>query len=162
MTAPVVFWMFLNSIAPVVISTGFLTTLRFNEAVHMPHTGGSKGELFIKVSPDRKMIFLRSNVKNIKTNLSVPTVSGKLYSFLLKTGTSPHSVISVKDGKNEKLFRQISITSGVQIDDGDFITRVTNKRNVPMLLNDFVLGVGEAIQLSKGAPVFIDGLRFYK
>ena len=104
MMAPVVFYLFLNSFGTLVIGDHHLSTLIFEEPVVRPHHGMSKNDLYLERSPDGKMLFIKALGKEIDTNLSVPTASGKLYSFRVKTGKIAHSIVRVKDGKKDGLW----------------------------------------------------------
>lgn len=162
MTAPVIFFMFLNSFAPLVISDNFLTTLIFDEEVVRPHSGATKSELYIQKSPDSKMLFIKSNGKKIKTNLTVPTKSGKLYSFLILRGERPHSIVQIKDGKKEQVSRDIKKVEGLLIQEGNTISKIENNSRSKKRVNFTWVEVGSYLELPKGAPIFIGDKRVYR
>jgi hypothetical protein len=162
MSAPVVFYMFLNAFAPLIIHDQFLTTLIFDEEVVRPHTGASKHQIYLKKSPNSKMIFLKSKGVKLKTNLTVPTKSGKLYSFLIKTGSRPHSIVQVKDGKKGKAFKDVKILRDVVIQESPFMTRVFNNSGSKITINSREVIPGNKLELPKGSPVFLNKLRVYR
>lgn len=162
MTAPVIFYMFLNAFAPVVIGDNFLTTIRFDEALERPHTGLSKSELFLELSPDRKAIFIKSLGTKVITNLNVPTQSGKLYSFLIITGERPHSFVQIKDGKQDKSFKDVYTSSEVIIQEGVYSARVINKTRKIIQINSIEIPSLARYDLPKGAPIFLNNERVHR
>ena len=162
MSIPVIFYMFLNSFAPLVLNDQFLTTLIFNEEIVSPHTGASSSEIYLKKSPNSKMLFIKSKGKALKTNLTVPTVSGKLYSFFIITGDLPHSIVQVRDGKKGKAFRDVKISQNVIIQESSSMAQVQNISKKIISINFRKLSPGHSLQLPKGAPVFINNKRTYR
>lgn len=162
MSAPVIFYMFLNMFSTVVINDNFLTTLVFDEPVGRFHTGVASSELYISKSADSKMIFIRAKGKKLVTNLNVPTRGGKLYTFLIRTGLKPHSIIQVKDGKKSKLYKEVRKTSSYLIEDSEYTTRFFNKLNRAVSVNTIDLKAKSSYTFSKGSPLFLGEERIYK
>lgn len=162
MSVPVIFYMFLNSFAPVVVHDNFLTTLVFSEPVIRVHTGASASEIYIEKSPDSKMLFIKSKGKALDTNLNVPTRSGKLYSFLIKVGKKPHSIVHVKDGKSEGAFKDIKNLRGVIIQEGSYITKVINNRKEIVTANSIEIYPKGSFEFPKGAPIFLNQERVHR
>jgi hypothetical protein len=161
MTAPVIFFMFLNVIAPIIISDDYLTTVIFHEPIHL-YSGASESKLFIKKSKNSKMIFLKSLGQEVKTNLNVVTDSGALYSFLIIKGKKPHSVIQVEDGVRNLLFKQVRNVQGVLIEESKNVIRVTNKTDVSIEVNYITVQRKSSYQFCGGAPIFLNGRRVYR
>ena len=162
MTAPVIFYMFLNVFAPLVINDHFLTTLIFDEPVIRPHTGASASNIYLEISPDSKMIFIKAKGKELNTNLNVPTKSGKLYSFLIRSGKLPHSIVQVKDGKMDNTFKDVKKSRGVMIQESTSIARVLNQSKFSVMINSISLPPNARLELPKGAPVYINGKRIHR
>ena len=166
MTPPVIFYMFLNIFAPLIINDQFVTTLVFNESVQMPHTGVSNNKIFLQLSPDSKMLFIKSLGLKVETNLNVIGSSGYLYSFLVKSGDRPHTLVQIKDGvneaKNKRSFKRAKNSRGVSIEESRYITRVVNKSKNKIRVNSRNLNINEKLYLTKGAPIFINAKRVYK
>lgn len=161
MTAPVIFYMFLNVFAPIIISDNYLTTLVFNEPVHL-HSGASESKLFIKKSKNSKMIFLKALGQELETNLNVVTDSGALYSFLIIRGNKPHSTIQIRNGKKDTLFKQVRNVRGVLIEEAKNVIRVTNKRDTTIEVNYITIQPKSSYEYSGGAPIILDGVRVYR
>lgn len=162
MTAAVVFYMFLNSFAPIVINDNFLTTIVFDEEIENVHTGANAKQLYLHKDANSKMLFIKSLGSNFETNLTVPTKSGKLYSFLIKTGKKPHSVIQVKDGRKTAISREIVNSNTYNISDSDFITTVKNKTKSYLTINSVNIPPLQSYEVPKGAPIFINNKRVYR
>lgn len=162
MTAPVVFFMFLNAFAPVVVNDDYITTLVFQEPIVKPHTGASKHKLKIEKSKNSKMLFIKSVGRSVRTNLSVMGRSGKLYSFLIVTGDRPHSMVIIQDGKKDKAFKDVKNLRGVIIQEGANTARVLNESKEKITVNSIEVVRGARIELPKGAPVFINNKRVHR
>lgn len=162
MIAPVVFYLFLNSIGNVALNDNNLTTIVFNEKIESPHSGASRNELFLKVSPNKKMIFLKSKGVDVDTNLSVPTESGKLYMFHLRKEKESHSLIQVEDGQLDTVFKLILSKDSIKIYEGDHTVKVVNHAKNSRKINYRIIKPQESIYLPKGPSVYVDGERFYK
>jgi type IV secretory pathway VirB9-like protein len=166
MTPPVIFYMFLNIFAPLIINDQFVTTLVFNESVQMPHTGVSNNKIFLQLSPDSKMLFIKSLGLQVETNLNVIGSSGYLYSFLVKSGDRPHTLVQVKDGVNEsrsqRSFKRVKNSQGVRVEESRYVARVINKSKNKIQVNSRNLNINEKLYLTKGAPIFISGKRVYR
>lgn len=162
MSAPIIFYMFLNAFAPLVISDQYLTTIVFDEPVSLAHTGATNSELYLKKSPDSKMIFIKTKGKRIKTNLNVPTKSGKLYSFLLVSGEQPHSIVQIKDGKKDTDFKIVKKTSYITIEEGKHTVRVLNNSSEEQLINFRKVPSNSKVELPKGSPVFFNEKRIFR
>lgn len=162
MSAPVILYMFLNAFAPVVVSDSFITTLVFDEAITSPHTGASAAEIYLKLGPNKKMLFIKSKGRKLETNLNVPTKSGKLYSFLIKKGENPHSIIKVKDGKKDELFKSIKYVEGIEILESSQVAKIENLSNKPVQINSILVNPKERYELPKGAPIFLNGKRVHR
>ena len=161
MTAPVIFYMFLNVFAPIIISDNYLTTLIFNEPVHL-HSGASESKLFIKKSKNSKMIFLKALGQELETNLNVVTDSGALYSFLVIRGSKPHSTIQIKDGVKDSLFKQVRNVRGVSIEESKNVIRVINRRDTSIEVTYITIQPKSSYQFCSGAPILLDGERVYR
>ena len=163
MSVPTIFFMFLNAFAPLVLNPNHITTLVFDEPVGVWHTALSKKELYIKKSPDGKMLFISPTGININSkSLTVPTKSGKLYSFLLKEGPRPNSIVRIKDGKRGKSYRDIQNLRGVIIQESKMVARVHNTRKQSVVINTMILPSGSKLEIPKGSPLFINGERVYR
>ncbi len=162
MMAPVIFYLFLNTFGTLVINDNNITTLIFNERVVRPHHGKSKSELYLERSPDGKMLFLKGLGREIDTNLSVPTQSGKLYSFRIKTGKIAHSIVRVMDGKKDSLFKSVYTKDLIEIEEGKYSLRLFNNQNKQISVNQVQIPSKGKIELPKGPAVFVNGERFYK
>ena len=162
MMPPTIFYMFLNAFGTLVIGDMHITTLVFKEPIGKVHTGVSKSQVFIDKSPDRKMLFLKSLGSHIDTNLTVPTKSGKLYSFRLIRGKRPHSLARIEDGLSDKAFKMVFSKNNIFIEEGKYSLKVTNKNKKEILINSMNVEAGQEISLPKGPSVFVDGVRFYK
>jgi len=162
MMAPVIFFLFLNSFGTLVIGDHHLTTLIFDEPVVRAHHGMSKSDLYLERSPDGKMLFIKALGKKIDTNLSVPTVSGKLYSFRVKTGRIAHSIVRIKDGKKDTLFKTVFVKNSIEIEEGKHSLRLFNNRAKKITVNMMGIPSKGKIELPKGPAVYVNGRRFYK
>jgi type IV secretory pathway VirB9-like protein len=154
--------MFLNVFSTVVINDNYLTTIVFDEPVGRIHSGASGQQLYIKKSPDSKMIFIKSKGKNLLTNLNVPTKGGKLYTFLLRSGSKPHSIIQIKDGKKTSLFKNVVKSRSYLIEDSENTTKITNKSSSKMTINTIELVPGSSYEFPNGSPLFLDDRRIYR
>jgi len=165
MSAPIIFYMFLNSFAPIVVSDYFMTTLIFEERIIDFHSGMDSREFFVKKSknPNRiHTLFLKAKGVSLNTNLSVTTESGKLYSFLIKTGDKPHSIIQIKDGKKTNLLKDVKNIKGVIIQEGAAYAQLLNGSKKSIMVNSQMVNPGARFELPKGPPIYIDGKRQYK
>lgn len=162
MMAPVVFYLFLNSFGTLVIGDHHLSTLIFEEPVVRPHHGMSKNDLYLERSPDGKMLFIKALGKEIDTNLSVPTASGKLYSFRVKTGKIAHSIVRVKDGKKDELYKSVLVKDSIEIEEGKYSLRLFNNRDKEIAVNMVRIPAKGRIELPKGPAVYVNGRRFFR
>lgn len=162
MSSPAIFYMFLSFFAPLVINDNFLTTLVFDEVIGSAHTGASASEIMIEKSSNGKMLFIKSKGKKLKTNLSVPTKSGKLYSFLIQTGEKPHSIVKVKDGKKGEIFMDVHSSNGVRIQESKKMSRAINESKKTILINFEEVPPRGVLNLPKGPPVYIFNKRVYR
>jgi len=162
MMAPVIFYMFLNSFGTLVLGHEHITTLVFKEKVRIPHHGASKNEVFLSVSSDRKMVFIKSLGKPVDTNLSIPTTSGKLYSFRIVAGKRPHSIVRVMDGEKDSAFKRVFDNKNVTISEGRYSLRLSNRSKAAIKVNSIHLNPRTELYLPKGPAVFINGERFYQ
>lgn len=162
MMAPVIFYMFLNSFGTLVVGNSFITTLVFKEPVGVVHHGLSKSELFVQRSMDGKMLFLKALGVQVNTNLNVPTKSGKLYSFRIKSGKTPHSIVQVLDGRRDTLYKNSFTKEKIEIEEGKNSLRLTNHRKNLIQVNSIEVSPKERIFLPKGPSIFINNERFYQ
>jgi len=162
MIAPIVFHLFLNSIGNVVLNDNNLTTIVFNEKVERVHTGATAHELYLRTSPNGKMIFIKSKGKDLNTNLSVPTISGKLYMFNIRRGSNPHSLIQVYDGQLDNSYKEVFTKNKVEIQEGNHTLKIFNKGKKPVKINYQTLSPSGVLTLPKGPTVYVNDKRFYK
>ena len=160
MTAPMIFKMFLNSWAIIVLGSNFVTTINFSEPVDIAPIGISKKYIFYKKSKNRKNIFLKVLSPEVsKTNMTVITASGKIYNFLLMHGEKPHSTIIVKDGKKDHSFKKLLETKKYKVHESKNTYQFINKLNSKVLVNENIVSKRGVIYLPKGAPVFYQNKR---
>jgi hypothetical protein len=162
MTAPTVFFMFLNMFGTLVLGDRHITTLVFEERITRPHTGVSKKELFMQKSQDGKILYLKTLGTPIDTNLSVTTASGKLYTFRIISGIGPHSIVRIKDGRKDSLYKLVKKYQGIDIEEGNYSLKVTNNSKFNKTINGITLASGSMKYLPKGPSLFIDKVRVYK
>ena len=163
MTIPTIFFMFFNCYSNLILGDQFITTLVFDEPVGRVHHGLSNAEIFLDKSPDGKMIFLKSLGKDIETNLTVPTRDGKkFYTFYIRRGVKPHGTVFVKDGHIENSFKRVSLKNGIEIEEGKYSVKITNKRKIVTLVNGVSVKPRSSIFASKGPSIFVNKERFYK
>lgn len=162
MSAPVILFMFLNAFAPIVVSDSFITTLVFDEPIVAPHTGASAAEIYVKLGPNKKMLFIKSKGRKLQTNLNVPTKSGKLYSFLIVKDENPHSIVKIKDGKKDELFKSIKSVGKIEILESSQVAKLENHGNSPVEVNSVVIPPKGRYEMPKGAPIFLNGRRVHR
>lgn len=162
MTAPIILYMFLNSFAPVVINHNFITTLIFNEEVTLPHTGATKSELYLKKGADGKVLFLQAKNESIETNLNIMTKSGKLYSFLIKYGDHPNSIVNVRDGKKDEFLKDVKKTSKYLIQESNQYAVVSNLTGKRITVNTINVAPKGRLEVPKNAAIFINNMRVWR
>ena len=162
MSAPVIFYMFLNAIAPLVIADNVITTLIFDSTVTGVYSGASGGELFIKKSSDAKKIFLKGKGLPLKTNMNIETSSGELYAFLIIRGENPHSIIQIRNGKKSERVKIVKKSKDYLIEEGEQFLRVVNKRKGYLTVNTVKYPPQAIVELPKGPSLFINSKRVYK
>ena len=162
MSAPVIIYMFLNAYAQIVINTTVVTSMMFDERIEKFYSGASKKELFIEKTRDSKNIVFRSMKKDLSTNLTIVMDSGKIYSFFLRVGDIPHSIITIKDGKKDTIYRDVLISNKLLIQDGKYTTRVTNRTNKDLSVNFINLAKGTAYEFPKGSSIFLYNERVFR
>ena len=162
MMAPVIFFMFLNSFGTLVIGDKNITTLVFEEPVGRVHHGLTKNDVYVEKTPDGKMVFIKSLGREVDTNLSIPTKSGKLYSFRILRDKIPHSIVRIRDGKQDSLFKLAKKSNLVTIEQGENSIKLKNRSNHSIKVNGLNLPSKEVVFLPSGPAVYVNNERFYK
>ena len=147
------FFMFVNKIAILLVSTQFVSTLKFQDPIEYIASGKNKMDLFYKVSRDKKTLVIKSLSPSLDTNMVVLTTKGS-YSFDVRTSRNPHKLVIINDGKKDQSFRELKNTSQYMALEGESSLSLKAKRDIDV--NGLILKKGEALLLPKGSPVFIN------
>lgn len=150
------------SILPTTITTLFLsanliTTLSFKDDVRTFIYGGTKEEIFTELANNNKTLVLKAKKKGIETNLIVVTSKNRYYFKVMESDKFPHQFIEVEDGMINTNFRKIKETTNYDLFEGNNSVMVVSKKKEGIDVNGVSVLAKE--YFSKGAPLFIDGVR---
>lgn len=153
------FYMFLNTICTLYLSSQYITTIRTVSPIEMAISGANeKKELFKKVSKDGKTLILKAKDQALDSNMTVITTDG-VFNFLIKTSKRPHKFVSLQYGRKSKNLVLKKETNYYSIFDGKTSQSIHAKGQI--LVNGEVLNKNEKRTLPKGCPVHVDGRRVF-
>ena len=139
------------------LSMGLLTTLTFNNPIESFLYGGSKEDVFFKVTNNSKTLAIKPNQKKRFSNLLVVTKKDRYYFNIDYDEKSPHQFVEVRRGvKNHALQEKLS-TEKFQVLEGNSSLLFINKKDGPIQVNG--KDVKRRHYFSKGVPILVEGER---
>lgn len=151
------FYILMNHITTLFVSLGLLTTLSFDSEVTSYLYGGSKEDLFIKVTNNHKTLAIKPMSEAINSNLLVITNNRKYYFDVKYSKNKPHQFIEVKQGQINYGMKKVMSKRSYNILEGASSIVVINKKKKQLRVNK--KKVKKKDYFSKGVPIFIEGKR---
>ncbi|MBD66517.1 MAG: hypothetical protein CME62_14995 [Halobacteriovoraceae bacterium] len=151
------FYILANQVTFLLLSLNLMTTLSFDSEIISYMYGGSKEEIYFKVTNKNKTLAIKPLMKSDYSNLLVITKSNKYYFNLKYSETKPHQFIEVFDGvKSHNLSKKLH-TTDYEILEGKSSVLIINKKSEPLFVNSKEINRKE--YFSKGVPIFINNER---
>ena len=147
----------MNHITNLFVSLGLLTTLSFDSEVTSYLYGGSKEDLFIKVTNNHKTIAIKPMSEGINSNLLVITKNRKYYFDVKYNKNKPHQFIEVKQGQINHGMKKVISKKSFDLLEGTSSVMVINKKRKRLSVNK--KKIKKKGHFSKGVPIFIEGKR---
>ncbi|MCT4641231.1 MAG: TrbG/VirB9 family P-type conjugative transfer protein [Bacteriovoracaceae bacterium] len=151
------FYILANQITTLFISLNLLTTLSFDSEIISYMYGGSKEEIFFKVTNNNRTLALKPTMDSDYSNLLVITKERRYYFDIKKNKDKPHQFIEVKDGIRSHALKSKVNNSSYQILEGQKSILFINKKSNPVIVNNIEVKSKE--YFSKGVPIILDGKR---
>ncbi len=129
------FYILMNHITTLFVSVGLLTTLSFDSEITSYMYGGSKEDLFLKVTNNHKTLAIKPKVEGVASNLLVVTKNRKYYFDLRYSKDKPHQFVEVKDGVINHSMTMILEGTNEDILEGESSVLVINKSRRPIQIN---------------------------
>ena len=150
------FHILLNHITSLFLSLNLLTTLSFDSEIVSFMYGGSKQDVYFKVTNNRKTLAIKPKTEGQLSNLLVITKQRKYYFDLSQNQTDPHKFIEVKHGVINHAMKQLVKMPLYEILEGDSSVLFINKGK-DALVN--TRKVKRKDYFSKGVPLIVNGKR---
>lgn len=151
------FYILANQITTVFLSLNFLTTLSFDSEIISFLYGGSKEEIFFKVTNNNRTLAIKPLLSGKYSNLLVITKNRKYYFNIDKSDSSPHQFVEVKDGIASHSLKKKINTKDYEILEGKKALLFINKKKISVNINGNLIKTRK--YLSKGVPIILDGKR---
>lgn len=151
------FYILMDHITTLFISLGLLTTLSFDSVVTSYLYGGSKEDLFIKLTNNQKTLAIKPLRKEVDSNLLVITKNRKYYFDIKYDQRKPHEFVEVKQGLINHGMKMLTSRKGYEVLEGATSILIINKSNKSLLVNK--RKIEKKGYFSKGVPIFIEGNR---
>lgn len=151
------FYILANQITTLFLGLNLLTTLSFESEIVSYLYGGSKEEVFFKVTNNNRTLAIKPLMKGSFSNLLIITKERKFYFDLKNSEKSSHQFIEIKDGvRSHGLSKKVK-TKDYEILEGKKSLLFINKLNRPVLVNN--IKVRHKEYFSKGVPIILNGAR---
>lgn len=151
------FYILLNQITTLFLSLNLLTTLSFDSEIVSYLYGGSKEEMFFKVTNNNKTLAMKPMMDGSYSNLLVITKERKYYFDLKQTNHNPHQFVEIKDGIGSHALTKKIKTKDYEILEGQSSLLFVNLAKNEVEVNS--MKVKKREYLSKGVPIILNGKR---
>ena len=151
------FYILMNHITTLFVSLGLLTTLSFDSEITSYLYGGSKEDLFIKVTNNHKTLAIKPMVEGVSSNLLVITKNRKYYFDLKYNQKKPHHFVEIKQGVINHGMKKVMSRKDFDLLEGSTSVLVINKKKKKLSVNK--KKIKKKGYFSKGVPIFIEGKR---
>lgn len=150
------FYILLNQVTALFLGINILTTLSFDSEIISFMYGGSKQDVFFKVTNAGKTLAIKPKTEEDLSNLLIITKQRKYYFKLAHSMDRPHQFIEVKHGVINHAMKEFVTRPGFEIRQGESSILFINKGK-PKEVNGIL--VNKRQYLSKGVPLIINGNR---
>lgn len=151
------FYILANQITTLFLSLNLLTTLSFDSEIISYLYGGSKEDVFFKVTNNNRILAIKPLIDGSFSNLLVITKERKYYFDLNLAKNNPHQFIEIKDGIPSHALTKKMTTKSYDILEGQSSILFINKLDRDVWVNSKKVKRKE--YLSKGVPIILEGKR---
>lgn len=156
-----IFYILANQITTLFLSMSLLTTLSFDSSIESYIYGGSKEDIYFKVTGNSKTLVIKPKMAPIKdksfSNLLVVTKKAKYYFNLNLDERNPHQFLEIKEAQINKAMKEVVSTKDYKILEGTSSSLIINQGQNELRVNS--MNVIRKQYLGKGIPIIIESNR---
>lgn len=152
------FHMFSDMSAKLFISSKVVTTLLFPDPIDMHVGGWNPGDIMTKKTANMKTLIIKPIEGRCKRSNMVVTSGEDVFQFdIYCDDKKPHKAVKMVFGGESNTFSLLSESNLYDAYEGDHTIQIITKSNIFIEGKKYDSGV--KVELPKGIPIFINGIR---